>query len=240
MLGGAVAGAVVGGLFSGGAELAGQVFGEGRSLDCIDWGRVGRAAGEGALLGAISGGLGLGPIGDFALGFVWDISRGRSFGEALVGGFLSMGIGAGTDGLLRGGEALARALRHGGIGHVGRSIGRGIGDAMSGGLGRAIGDGVGGLGRSIGRSIREEFANYRTAFRQFGAEWQTMSAFGPGFRSPRGDGGGSQPELPGMPQRPIRPVELIPGELDVNEYGRLIRLNPSGSGLEAHHVPSDS
>ncbi len=121
ILGGAVGGALLG----GGIEAGSQLLNNGFDLGCLDMDSVGRAALEGAALGALAGGVGaaVGAAGlsgaaafavsegaDFIGGFLYDIGvNGMSREEALINGLMGIGFG-GAIGLL--GRGLSRAARN--------------------------------------------------------------------------------------------------------------------------------
>ncbi len=121
ILGGAVGGALLG----GGIEAGSQLLNNGFDLGCLDMDSVGRAALEGAALGALAGGVGaaVGAAGlsgaaafavsegaDFIGGFLYDIGvNGMSREEALINGLMGIGFG-GAIGLL--GRGISRAARN--------------------------------------------------------------------------------------------------------------------------------
>ncbi len=121
ILGGAVGGALLG----GGIEAGSQLLNNGFDLGCLDMDSVGRAALEGAALGALAGGVGaaVGAAGlsgaaafaisegaDFIGGFLYDIGvNGMSREQALINGLMGIGFG-GAIGLL--GRGLSRAARN--------------------------------------------------------------------------------------------------------------------------------
>ncbi len=124
ILGGAVGGALLG----GGIEAGSQLLNNGFDLGCLDMDSVGRAALEGAALGALAGGVGaaVGAAGlsgaaafavsegaDFIGGFLYDIGvNGLSREQALINGLMGIGFG-GAIGLL--GRGLSRAARRSGL-----------------------------------------------------------------------------------------------------------------------------
>ncbi len=121
ILGGAVGGALLG----GGIEAGSQLLNNGFDLGCLDMDSVGRAALEGAALGALAGGVGaaVGAAGlsgaaafaisegaDFIGGFLYDIGvNGLSREQAIINGLAGIGFG-GAIGLL--GRGLSRAARN--------------------------------------------------------------------------------------------------------------------------------
>lgn len=223
---GALAGAAIGGLLDLGLQVGDNLLNGRDAFECVDVGSVLRSAVEGAIFGAMGGGVGafasrykaLSPLTrgvgaglfDMAVGTAWDMNvHGDSFSQAFFTNSVAFGVGFGLE---------MRGLRNANV--------RSASDIIEQG-GKVFAD-----RRGVVRTSRRTDAEAAVSLHKV-RTWFVDEEDVPRYQRHFSELEGSDFESPDIP-------DLLSREGFVGRYGNLTDNNPINSGLNAHHIPSDA